>query len=442
MQTASSVFRPRLEELEDRRLLSGPEGLFQQTDLAADRPGIAVVTDPALVNAWGIALGPTGGAFWVSDERTGVTTLYTGDVNGSAFAKAGLTVTLPGGRPTGQVFNGTPDFKLSPTGPAAIFIFASAAGHITAWNPAVPPATLAVAKVSTPGQSNWTGLARANNGTANFLYAADFKNGEIDVFDANFAPATLTGTFHDPGVPDRFAPFNVQNLNGELYVTYAREDRSGDGLPDGGSGFVSVFDADGNFKRRLAARGPLDQPWGLALAPADFGDFGGAVLVGNHGDGRIHAFDPATGERLGQMREPNGRPLQIDGLWGLAFGNGVSAGDRNALYFAAGPDDGAHGLFGSLRPAEDDDRGGFRERLRELLGQIFDKLKDFLDEHLPSATAQFAAAPGGAGTEGSAGSLIELAPPAGSASPITPAGDPSEVPTLFGVDLRLSNGSD
>src|SRR5262245_21048331 len=169
------------------------------------------------------------------------------------------------------------------------------------------------------------------------------------------------GSFDDPAVPDRFAPFNIQNLGNELYVTYARKGRNGD--PSAGGGFVSVFDLNGHFLRRIESHGRLNEPWGLALAPAGFGDLGGALLVGNHGDGRISAFDPHNGEFLGRLRDADGRPVRIDGLWGLSFGNGVSAGDRNALYFAAGPDGGRHGLFGSLRVTQrqgdddDDDNG-------------------------------------------------------------------------------------
>jgi uncharacterized protein (TIGR03118 family) len=342
-------FRPAVERLDDRCVPSG----FRQTNLVADEPGVALLHDPSLVNGWGVSLSSAGGAFWVSAHGTGISELYLGDVNGSPFVKAGFSVAVPGGAPTGQVFNGTGQFLVQ-SGPAsgtALFVFAGESGFVTGWNPAVPPpppSQLAQVAVARPGAAAYTGLALGNNGTGNFLYAADFKNKRIDVFNSAFAPATLAGNFVDPHIPDRYAPFNIQNLGGKLYVTYARQDRDG-GLSNGGNGFVSVFDLNGNFIRRLVSHGHLKSPWGLALAPAGFGEFGGALLVGNHGDGRIHAYNPNTGKFLGRLEDQRGRAVRIDGLFGLAFGNGVSAGDANTLYFAAGPDDGTDGLFGSLR---------------------------------------------------------------------------------------------
>jgi uncharacterized protein (TIGR03118 family) len=283
-----------------------------------------------------------------------VSALYGGDVNGTALGKNPLTVMIPGGAPTAVVFNGTNDFVISAgnaSGPA-IFLFASETGHISGWNPGVPlppPARVAQPIISTPGAAFYTGLAIGSNRMGNFLFAADFRNGAIAVFDRTFAPRTLAGSLDDPGIPENFAPFNIQNLGGKLYVTYARQDDDGAGrIPDRGAGFVSVFDTDGHWLYRLASRNPLRAPWGLALAPADFGRFSNALLVGNHGDGRIHAFHPTTGQLLGQLRDERGRPIAIDGLWGLSFGNGVTAGDRNTLYFAAAPKDGQDGLFGSL----------------------------------------------------------------------------------------------
>ncbi len=354
-------FRPVLEALEDRWLPA--VSFYAQTNLAADEPGVARIHDPELVNAWGISLSLGGGAFWVSANGTGVSTLYLGDVNGSAFVKAGLTVTIPGGQPTGQVFNAlAPDFvvRAGAAGAPAIFIFATETGFVTGWSPVVPApgARVAQVAVANPGRAEYTGLAQGSNAAGNFLYAADFANGEIDVFNATFQATTLAGNFTDPGIPDGYAPFNIQNLGGKLFVTYARQDNDGE-LAKGGNGFVSVFDTNGNFERRFASGGPLHAPWGLARAPADFGEFSNAVLVGNHGNGRIHAFDMATGALLGALRGESGGPVRIDGLWGLAFGNGVSAGDRNALYFAAGPRGGLDGLFGSLRAVErDDPKGG------------------------------------------------------------------------------------
>jgi uncharacterized protein (TIGR03118 family) len=345
------------DSLEDRCLLSGT-GFYQQFNLVSDQPGLAQVLDPNLVNAWGIALPPTGGAFWISDNHTGVTTLYSGAVNGGPFINNGVAVSVPGGALTGQVFNGTGDFIIhagTASGPA-LFIFASASGQITGWNPVVPGPGFSkqaeIAFTATDG-AIFTGITLASNGTANFLYAADFHNGTIDVFDHNFQPTRLSGSFTDSDLPAGFAPFNIQYLGGKLYVTYAKPDAAKQAnVPGAGNGFVDVFDTSGNLVMRLGSGGALDSPWGLALAPADFGAFSNALLVGNFGDGRINAFDPQSGHFLGQLDGLDGNPLAIDGLWGLSFGNGVTAGGTNVLYFAAGPAHETHGLFGALLPAD------------------------------------------------------------------------------------------
>jgi hypothetical protein len=205
---------------------------------------------------------------------------------------------------------------------------------------------------STPG-AVYTGLAIGNNGSGNFLYAADFHGDKIDVFDGTYTPTTLAGSFVDPEIPEDYAPFNIQNLGGKLYVTYARPQETGDALVRGGNGYVSVFDTSGNFVNRLISEDRLKSPWGVVLAPADFGEFSGALIVGNSGNGHINAFDAASGAFLGRLRDAAGEPIQIDGLFGLHFGNGTVSGDRNALYFAAAPDKHRHGLFGSLRVAAD-----------------------------------------------------------------------------------------
>ena len=321
---------------------------------------MALVTDPKLINPWGIATNPTGGAFWVSDNGTGVTSLYQGDVGGSAFiATAGLPSVTGLGSPTGQVFNGTTDFVVSSgasSGPA-VFLFASEDGSITAWNPSVPiPAPSTKAQVVVPASTAvFKGIAIANNSigskTGNFLYAADFHGGVIDVFDKNFQLTTLGSSFTDPALPTGFAPFNVQNLGGKLYVAYAKQDAAKhDDTAGAGNGIVDVFDTSGKLLQRLVTGGSLNSPWGVALAPVGFGPFGGDLLVGNFGDGRVNAFDPSTGSLVGALRNATGNPLTIDGLWGMTFGNGVTAGDKSTLYFAAGPGGEAHGLFGSIKP--------------------------------------------------------------------------------------------
>jgi uncharacterized protein (TIGR03118 family) len=359
---------PRLEAMEDRSLPSG----YVQANLASDVPGQALIHDPELVNAWGIVPGTLAtSAWWISCEGTGLSTLYTGDVtqaNGSVspFVKGALTVTIPGGAPTGQVFNapavapGVEDFFVSAidgggtvdTAPAR-FITVSNTGHVTGWSNLVPsppvPSRNAQLVATTP-EALYTGLAIGSVGTADFLYAADFRNGEIDVFDGTYAPTTPDGDFVDPNMPDGYLPYNIQNLAGKLYVTYARQ-VDADPESDKGRGFISVFDTSGNFLNRLVSKDHLKQPWGLALAPADYGDLAGALLVANHRDGQISAYHPTTGAFIDRLRDAKDKPVKIDGLLGLHFGNGRIAGDLNALYFTAGPGDGAHGLFGSLRVA-------------------------------------------------------------------------------------------
>jgi uncharacterized protein (TIGR03118 family) len=323
----------------------GPGGLFLQTNLAADEPGVAVIQDPSLVNAWGVTLGPTSG-FFVSSNVNGTGNLYRGDVLGSSFVKVPLMITVPDGEPTGLVFNPTGDFRVGSSSTPATIIFATETGHIAAWNGSL--GTTAALAATTTG-AVYTGLAIATIGTANFLYAADFKNGRIDVFDRQFMPATLApGSFVDPKIPAHYQPFNIQNLGGKLYVTYAG---AADGVPHGGSGFIDVFDSGGNLLQQLASGGHLKAPWGLALSPANFGSFGAALLVGNLGDGRVSAYDPASGEFLGQLFDASNKPIEIDGLLGLTFGNGVNAGDTDKLYFCSGPNGGTlDGRFGSLAP--------------------------------------------------------------------------------------------
>ena len=326
---------------------------FSVTDLVSDIPGQAANLDPNLVNPWGIAFTPSS-PFWVADNRTGVSTLY----NGTGIALP-LVVTVPppaGGNPpaapTGVVFNGGAGFEASPGLPAR-FIFASEDGTISGWNPtANPTAALRVADNSGSG-ANYKGLAIGNNGAGDFIYAANFHAGTIDVFDSLFAQSALPGNFTDPNLPSGYAPFNIQNIGGKLYVTYALQDAQGNEVVSGaGHGFVDVFDLNGNFLQRLASQGSLNSPWGLAIAPSGFGPFANDLLVGNFGDGRINAFDPVTGMLLGTLDDMGGSPLEIQGLRALTFGNGANAGDTSDLYFTAGiPGNGVvgdHGLFGEI----------------------------------------------------------------------------------------------
>lgn len=318
---------------------------FVQHNLVSDIPGLATHLDPQLINPWGISFSATS-PFWISAAGVGVANLYDGGGN-----KQGLIVTIPGpsagvpSEPTGQVFNGTGAFGLS-NGGNAVFLFASTTGSITGWNGAA--GTTALTAVTGSSGSAYTGLAIGGSGASARLYGANFGTGQIDVFDGSFTQI-LTGSFVDPTIPAGYAPFNVQNLGGELYVTYAlRDPTTGDEVPGAGNGFIDVFDASGTLLRRLASNGVLNAPWGVTLAPMGFGGFGGSVLVGNFGDGTIHAFNPTTGALIGQLTAPGGAPIVNHGLWGLTFGNGGSGGDPSVLYFAAGLDNETHGLFGSL----------------------------------------------------------------------------------------------
>lgn len=329
---------------------SSKQTRFSVVRLVADQGGQAAQTDGNLVNAWGMAVGTV--SIWISENGTDKSAVYKGDVNGSALVTDSLVVNIPGGKPTGQVFNDTNDFVVTQgvaSGPSA-FIFASEGGQITGWNPAVPappPSTNAQPAVTVPG-AVFKGLAIGNNGS-NHLYATDFAGGTIKVFNSTFAPVALAGTFTDPTIPAGFSPFNIQNLNGTLYVTYAKKEAGGDDdEPGPGNGFVDRFDLNGNFLGRLVSHGRLNSPWGLAIAPNSFGDFAGALLVGNFGDGWINAYNPTTGVFLGSLKDSGGSPIAIEGLWGIAVGNGVTAGDNTALYFTAGPGDENHGLFGKI----------------------------------------------------------------------------------------------
>ena len=324
---------------------------FVEHDLVSDVSGRADLTDHALVNAWGIAQGPTT-PVWVAANGTNKATLYSGDGVGAAVTKVPLTVRVPGDGVTGQVFNGTSGFGVSDgqghSGPA-LFIFDSESGDITGWSPVVPPplSTKAHRGVHVSG-AIFKGLAIADRGGSTFLYAADFHNNRIDVFNSSYHQVHLGGPFVDPHLPKGYAPFNVTALAGKLYVSYAAQDAAREDEVAGlGKGIVDVFDTGGHFLQRLVSHGQLNAPWGMAIAPSGFGGLAGALLVGNFGDGRIHAYDAHTGAPLGALRRPNGHAVVIDGLWALMFGNGSSAGTKTLL-FSAGPDDEAHGLFGSI----------------------------------------------------------------------------------------------
>jgi len=327
---------------------------YVQHNLVSDIPGLADHTDPNLANPWGIAFGPTT-PLWIADNHAGAVTVYDGN---GVQTHAAVTVPPPAGgtppaAPTGIVFNATTDFLVGPNQPAH-YIFTTEDGTLSGWNSGA--GAVLKADLSASG-AVYKGLALASSGGKNYLYATNFHAGRVDVFDANFSPVTLAGLFSDPNIPAGFAPFNIQAIGGRLYVTYAMQDAAKhDDVSGPGNGYVNVFDTSGQFIKRFASEGDLNSPWGMALAPGGFGGFGGALLIGNFGDGRINAFNAATGGYLGTLLDASGKLISNEGLWNLTFGNGSQGGDTHKLYFTAGiPGNGNgnvedHGLFGSIAP--------------------------------------------------------------------------------------------
>jgi len=313
---------------------------FTQTNLVSNVPGLAANTDPNLKNPWGVAFSATS-PFWTSDQGTGLATLYN-----AAGVPQGLVVSIQGSAPpsgpTGQVFGNVAGSFLVGANPAT-FIFDTLNGTLLGWNSAA--GTTAAPMASTPG-AIYTGLAEASNGAGNFLYAANSApGGHINVFNSSWQLTTLSGTFTDPSLPAGLVPFNIQNIGGNLYVTYASLGPGGTPLP---GGVVSEFDANGNFIKRIATGGPLSAPWGIVLAPSNFGSFSNDLLIGNFGNGEILAYDATSDLFLGTLNGTNGQPLVNDHLWALetrAVGSGF---DPNAVYFSAGINNEADGLFGKI----------------------------------------------------------------------------------------------
>jgi uncharacterized protein (TIGR03118 family) len=323
---------------------------YRQTNLISDIAGVARITDPNLVNPWGQAASPTS-PLWVADNGADVSTLYRGGVNGTIPQIVPLTVNIPGGAPTGVVFNSTSDFVVNTAAgrAPATFVFDSEAGVLSAWSNTVS-GTNADVEFSNK-RSVYKGLALASNDGESLLYAANFSKARIDVFDGHFRRVKLPHAFKDAQIPDGFAPFDVQLLGQNLYVSYAKQDAAKhDDVAGPGNGFVDVYDTSGKLLTHLISQGDLNSPWGLVIAPASFGAFGGDLLVGNFGDGAIHAYDPATGSEKGQLTNTDGNPILINGLWALRFGNGTFA-SPNTLVFTAGIGDESHGLLGEIDPA-------------------------------------------------------------------------------------------
>jgi uncharacterized protein (TIGR03118 family) len=332
---------------------AAPANAYIQHNLVADTAGVADVTDPDLINPWGISES-TASPFWVSNAGTGLAKVYSTSAT-ATIAVAALKVTIPHGTGstdpvgvvTGQFSNSTTAFLLA-NGAKASFVFVTEDGTLSAWN------TGATAQVKIDNSANgaaYKGLALGGTATAPQIYVANFSGATVEVYDGNFAPVTMpAGAFTDAQIPAGFGPFNIVNINNKLYVAYAKQatkkrfDSAGPG-----NGYVDVFDMNGALLTRLIAGGVLNSPWGMTIAPANFGLFSNMLLVGNFGDGRINAFDPATGAPQGAVLNPSGSPIVNSGLWALQAGNGKSGGDANAVYFTAGTGGELHGLLGSLQ---------------------------------------------------------------------------------------------
>jgi uncharacterized protein (TIGR03118 family) len=314
------------------------------TILTSDQTGTAPHIDPNLQNPWGLSYSATG-PFWAADEHSGVSTIYDGTGTPNS-----LVVTIPPapghskGTPTGTVFNPSTGFTV--LGQRALFLFATLDGTISGWNSAA--GTTAVLAVDNSAVAKYTGLEFGNNGTQNLLYAANFFADRIDVFDSNFQPVILSGTFTDPNLPAGYAPFNIIRSGTRLFVAYGKQNAGKtNAVFCAGCGYVDIFDLNGNFKRRFASQGTLNAPWGLAIAPTTFGTFSSDILIANLGDGRINAFTPA-GVSLGPLLNAAAKPITIPGLWAIKFGNGGMGGLKTELFFVSGPGTYVHGRFGKI----------------------------------------------------------------------------------------------
>jgi uncharacterized protein (TIGR03118 family) len=324
---------------------------YKAAFLTADQAGFAPNTDPNLINPWGISFSSTG-PFWVSDNNSGLSTIYDGTGKPQS-----LVVTIPpvggatSGTPTGTVFNSTVGFVVTKNGhsaPAA-FLFDSEDGSISGWSPTVDATNAVVAVDNSGANAVYKAMELANNGTGDFLYVCNFFSAKIEVYNNTFVQVNLAGSFTDPNLPAGFAPHNIRNIGGQLWVAYAKQNATKtDAVLGPGLGVVDIFDLNGNFIKRFASRGKLNAPWGLALAPATFGTFANDILIGNLGDGKVTAYDPVTKAVKGQLMNAGGGVIVLKGLWGLTFGNGGSGGSKDVLYFTSGPSGYAHGRFGSI----------------------------------------------------------------------------------------------
>ena len=359
----------------------GHRSAYAVTPLVSDIAGDAAVSDPVLQNAWGVAFSPAGSPFWVNDNATGCSTLYGGD---GSIVPLQVAIPLPGNiipsnschtidpknppkvapaGPSGIVWNPSTAFLVPGTKLPAAFIFATEDGTLSAWAGGLTPpdnAVLAIDNSASPNAANgavYKGLVVGVNAKGVFLFATNFRAGTIDVFGPTgpnglFTTATTDGNFKDPGIPAGYAPFGIANIDGDLFVTYAQQNaQRHDDVAGQGHGFVDVFDTDGHLLRRLASRGPLDSPWGVARASYAFGRFSGDILVGNFGNGKINVFDE-NGRFIDELDDKDGKAIVIDRLWTLILGGG-SKSKSDTLYFTAGPAGETHGLFGTITPVAD-----------------------------------------------------------------------------------------
>ena len=339
---------------------------FTRTDLTVNVPSVSMAapnTDAHLVNAWGLSRGtPT--PWWVSDNGAGVSTLYAG--TGVPQPATPLVVTIPGpdgkqSTPTGTVFNYTTGFQVAPNA-KAIFLFVTEDGTIAGWNPGVKPTDAVVAfppAGTPPGKAVYKGCTLVTTSQGTFLYVANFGEGRVDVFDSSFKPLrSRENAFRDFHIPHGYAPFNVQNVGGNVVVTFAKKERGSVDEEHGpGKGFVAIFDPRGRLLLDLDHGSFLNAPWGIAQAPSDFGVFSHRLLIGNFGDGTINVFNAVSGEFEGKLLDANGAPLWIDGLWALSFGSNGASGSAIELYFTAGPNEESNGLFGKIAPVAAEQRG-------------------------------------------------------------------------------------
>src|SRR5882762_1319928 len=353
---------------------------YEVTKLTSNISGQAENTDPVLQNAWGVAFTPGASPFWIADNATGCSTLYDGAGVPQPVTPKPLQVKipLPGNNvpttackpvdpshppspppaaPTGMVWNPTATFLVPGMTIPATFIWATEDGTISAWASTIPDTSHVVEAVNNSPSAVYKGLVFGTNVHGVFLFATDFRGGKIDVFAGNsstgFRSATsaeISGSFTDPALPAGFAPFGIQNINGNLFVTYALQNAAKhDDVAGPGNGFVDVYDTDGNLLRRFASRGPLNSPWGMTRASFAFGRFSGLILIGNFGNGKINVFG-SQGQFIDELDRPNGKPLVIDGLWKLILGGGRNS-SSDTLYFTAGPNGEQDGLFGTIAPA-------------------------------------------------------------------------------------------